>query len=86
MACNCFETVNEKLQEKLEDPTGSLNCVHQLIDNKFVTKPAVTFVYNKKKPDGSRQQKRTEIEVTYSFCPFCGKNYDEESNGKEDLK
>lgn len=80
MACNCFERVNQKLRDKLDDPAGSLNMVWQLVGDKLEEKPAVTFVYTKKNKDGSRQKKQSEIEVTYGFCPFCGKKYDEEGN------
>lgn len=83
MACNCFETVNEKIREKSETSNGSLNSVWVLEENKLVEKPAVTFVYNKENKDGSIQKKKTEIEVAYPFCPFCGKKYDEETNEKE---
>lgn len=80
MPCNCFEIVNKKIREKLEVSDGSLNSVYVLEGNKLVTKPAVTFVYNKKNKDGSSQKKKTEMEIAYPFCPFCGEKYDEEIN------
>lgn len=78
MPCNCFEIVNKKLCDKLDDPTGSLNTMWLRAGNKVEEKPAITFVYTKRNEDGSRQEKKSEIVVAYEFCPFCGKKYEEE--------
>lgn len=76
MKCECFDRVNKMMCEKLEDPTGSINSMLTFSENKVITRPCVTFVYHKKNKDGSRQQKQSQMEVAYGYCPFCGKAYE----------
>ncbi len=75
MNCNCFNEVNKRLREKLGDPEGSLNCMLQFTPKELKIRPSITFVYRKKKKDGTFNLKKDEIEVAYSYCPFCGKPY-----------
>lgn len=59
MACDCFE------QAKVG--------VIAPVNGKWCLLPSIEILYRKKKKDGSFTAKEFSMEMTYSYCPFCGK-------------
>ena len=77
--CDCFEKIEQNLQEKTGDPMASMNWMYAMPS--FVKKPVIECSYRKKRKDGSFQTKQASISLAYPFCPFCGKKIDDvESN------
>lgn len=83
MNCDCYNRVNTSLKEKLEDPTGTIDAMLTIDDNKLTIRPCVTFLYHKKNQDGTRQKKQSSMSVAYGFCPFCGKAYEHDKVEEE---
>lgn len=79
MACDC----REKLVKELRDNgfhQARLNGIYCFVDNKMQFKPAIEVVYHKKKKDGTLCKGESTIALSYPFCPFCGKKFEEDKD------
>ena len=76
--CNCIETVAASLQERCGDNEVRINGVSFLIDNNNQLQSFMTgsYSYRKKTKTGEFSKSKTTDHFVFSFCPFCGKNYD----------
>ena len=78
MACNCFEDAKEKVREAIGDPNAMIRGVFTPINGKIRLLPSIEVLYRKKKKDGTFCKSQSSIDLTYQFCPFCGKKIIEE--------
>ncbi len=76
MNCNCFNDVQEKLRVRLEDPQAEMNgmLAYNAKTKQYEFYPTIAIHYRKKLKDGSLAKGRTEIQIAYNYCPFCGNN------------
>ena len=83
MACDCFEQAKVKVREATGDPLAKIRGVLAPVNGKWCLLPSIEILYRKKKKDGSFTAKEFSMEMTYSYCPFCGKKLieDEEKEG-----
>lgn len=79
--CNCIETFEKLLRERLNDKDGRIPKTYYLFSNPAYTSPALYFEYNKLKNDGTREKKTTRQPIVPMYCPFCGKPYPSEETG-----
>lgn len=73
MMCNCFEEAKDKVRKALDDPNATIRSVFTIVDKKIMRLPSIEVLYHKKRKDGTREKKQSSIELTYGFCPFCGR-------------
>nr|DAQ42374.1 MAG TPA: 30S ribosomal protein S11 [Caudoviricetes sp.] len=73
MPCNCFENAQKKVREITGDPHAIIRSVFTDINGKLYRLPSIEVLYHKKKKDGSFYRNQSEIDLTYQYCPFCGK-------------
>lgn len=73
MACDCFEKAKLKVREATGDPHAKIRGVFTSVDGKICLLPSIEVLYRKKKKDGTFAKKDSSIDLTYSYCPFCGK-------------
>jgi hypothetical protein len=75
--------LQKKLIERTGDPELKLDVSFMMrdIDGKLGVETAkpqpLRFSYRKKKKTGEFYTKLTKSFVSFSFCPFCGREYDE---------
>lgn len=76
MNCNCINRVQEMLREKLGDPNAEMNGMYIFNEetHQMEFRPSITILYYKKKKDGTFNKKRDEMQLSYGYCPFCGKS------------
>ena len=77
MSCNCIEAVNNKIQEHSGDPEAKVQTTYFLEDGKIKEIPYVYGTARKKKKDGTLGKKPERFQVSYAYCPFCGKKISE---------
>lgn len=73
MSCDCFEQAKIKVREATGDPLAKIRGVFTSVNGKICLLPSIEVLYRKKKKDGSYTKRDSSIELTYSYCPFCGK-------------
>lgn len=73
MACNCFEQAKMKVREVTGDPHAKIRGVIAPVNGILCLLPSIEILYRKKKKDGTFTAKEFSMEMTYSYCPFCGK-------------
>lgn len=73
MACDCFEQAKVKVRETTGDPNAKIRGVLVPVNGWWSLLPSIEILYRKKKKDGSFTAKEFSMEMTYSYCPFCGK-------------
>lgn len=74
--CNCIEELNKTLREEYNDPEAKIKVNYSFTNNLFIVLPTgLLFQYRKRKKDNSFYDKKTSINITPTFCPFCGKKY-----------
>ena len=78
MACNCIKDIEEKLKAQY----GETACVNKGYMCDGTIRAAVEGLYHKTKRNGDHEQKWTEVGLLATYCPFCGKPYEEKK--KED--
>ena len=83
MACDCKSKLEKELRENLGDPLAKLNGVFHFVGNQMQFAPTVEVIYRKKKKDGSFCKTESTMQLSYPFCPFCGKAYDESVESKK---
>lgn len=78
MACNCINNIEERLKAQY----GETACVNKGYMSDGTIRAIVEGLYHKTKRNGDHEQKWTEINLLATYCPFCGKPYEEKK--KED--
>ena len=78
MACNCIKDIEEKLKAQY----GETACVNKGYMSDGTIRALVEGLYHKAKRNGGHEQKWTEVSLLATYCPFCGKPYEEKN--KED--
>lgn len=73
MACDCFEQAKVKVREATGDPLAKIRGVFTSVNGKICLLPSIEVLYRKKKKNGSYSKRDSSIELTYGYCPFCGK-------------
>ena len=76
--CDCFKKIEEKLKEHTGDRYARLNHVLYLSRDGAAKKPIVEGIYHKRKKDGTFCKEESVLQVSYEYCPFCGKKLEEE--------
>ena len=82
MACDCRTKLEKELRENLGDPLAKLNGVFHFVGSQLQFAPTVEVIYRKKKKDGSFCKKESTMQLSYPFCPFCGKPFDDSAESK----
>lgn len=87
--CNCKKDIEEKLLNRFieKTPDAKSHCVKLegytlvLQDNRLLQKGymdvTLTAAFQVKKTGEFKAKKQTEF-MTFNFCPFCGKAYEEQ--------
>ncbi|PSR44689.1 hypothetical protein C8256_21730 [Kluyvera genomosp. 2] len=92
MACNCFQTIKQRMDERMREAVAS-NCVEvdeSDFDNRvFILEKGdfcdvmlpYRFRYYRRKKNGEPEQRCTNADtrIAINYCPFCGTKF----NGKE---
>lgn len=78
MNCNCFEEANISLRKATGDPEAYVRGVFRLIGSSLIFTPSVEIIYRNKKKDGTFNVRPTSMELTYTYCPFCGKKLEDD--------
>lgn len=79
MACDCREKVEKMIRDKVGDPLAKIRGVIVFKEGSVQFMPTVAILYRKKKKDGTYSKNESEMELSYGYCPFCGKKlYDDE--------
>lgn len=77
MACDCRTKLEKELRENGYH-LARLSGLFAFVGNQMQFKPAIEVVYYKKKKDGSLCKGESTISLSYPFCPFCGKKFEED--------
>lgn len=65
--CNCVEQIKQQLIE------AKVNTTIDFINiNLFTEQPVLTYEYKK-----GKSRKKNHGHVVFTYCPFCGKKYEE---------
>ena len=67
--------VREQLGDSLAQIRGVI-CFGK--DGVLQFKPTVAILYRKKKKDGGFCKTQSEMELSYEYCPFCGRKFEDE--------
>jgi hypothetical protein len=74
--CNCITKVQDLIREKYDDPEASINVGFSFLNSMLDVKPSgVAFTYRPKKKDGTYSDRKKEVGLSLSYCPFCGVEY-----------
>lgn len=87
MACDCREQITKMVRKQLDDPLANIRgviCFDK--DGVAQFKPTVAIIYRKKKKDGSFCKRQSEMELSYEYCPFCGRKFEENKENKKEDK
>jgi hypothetical protein len=79
--CDCIEILREQIREDTGDPEAHLVLGFSFNEGNVKVYTPVTFMYRKKKKDGSFGRK-VEGSVFGAYCPICGTKLDEEAKIK----
>lgn len=72
--CNCMQTVQEKIRERVMPEAERVSIDHEMLSGRTYSTAYCTIPGKKK---------RVEKLILHSFCPFCGEKYDkEDTNGQ----
>lgn len=76
--CNCIEDFNKVIREKSGDPEGGIKVSYVINTEtgKLSGSASMYCQYRDKKKDGTFT-KPHDHPIGGNFCPFCGKNYDD---------
>ena len=79
MACDCLNTLRKLIAENTGDPDASVDAAVSFGSkkNNATSWPRLTASYRKKKADGSFSKGNTIMSIKPTFCPFCGKIYED---------
>ena len=80
MACDCIKNIEEKLKSQY----GETACVNKGYMSDGTVRVVAEGLYHKAKRNGGHEQKWTEVSLLATYCPFCGKPYEEP--GKKAVK
>lgn len=73
--CNCYNEVEKKYKERTGDEKAKIDGA--LIFGSGCFYPTLTGLYHKKKKDGTLSNRVSEEHILPTYCPFCGKRYEE---------
>lgn len=73
MACDCFNQAKKMIREQTGDPLANMRGVIAIVKGTMMFLPSIAVLYRKKKKDGTFRKNNSEIDLTYGYCPFCGK-------------
>lgn len=80
MACTCISELTAQVKERY-GPDAYLETVFTInmsSGESFGEKPKpLALRYPKTKADGTPSERYAKANIYFSFCPFCGKPYDE---------
>ena len=80
MACFCRAKVEKLVCEQTGDPMAKLRGMIIIDKEGAQFRPTIATVYRKKKKDGSFCKTESELEISYEYCPFCGRKLKEDDN------
>lgn len=80
--CDCIKKENEKLKNRIKEIPGYANIEAESVEcdnavlffEQHYTGIAIPFTVHHK-PVG--RKKKTTVNITATYCPWCGKRYDE---------
>lgn len=72
--CNCLEEINEKYREQTGDNYAG---VCSIFSFDFGSLPKLEAHHRFKKKDGTLINRNITETIIPTYCPFCGKKYDE---------
>ncbi len=84
MACECLKNAKKLLNEKFNDPEGSINASISMNFNtgdSLCRWPSLEYSYHPLKKDGNRSKQVNKTSIVPTFCPLCGEKYVEKENG-----
>ncbi len=76
MACDCYNKVKNMIREQTGDPKATFNGMI-VFDKQVRWIPTIEVSYHKKKKDGTFSKRLSKIDLSYEYCPFCGKKINE---------
>lgn len=79
MACDCRTKIETELRENGYH-LAKLNGVYSFVGNQMQFMPMIEVVYYKNKKDGTLCKRESTISLSYPFCPFCGKKFEEDKD------
>ena len=84
--CDCVEKIIELLQENCGDNEAKMNGVSFCIgnNNQIQTFMTGSYSFRKKTKTGEFCKTKTRGNVVFSFCPFCGQEYNFTKDVKEE--
>lgn len=71
MACNCIKDIEGRMKMAY----GETALVNKCIANDGTVRLLVDVLYHKRKCNGGYEKEWTEVAITPTYCPFCGKPY-----------
>ena len=77
MSCNCITELKERLNKKYDSEIELTNMEYKLFMEGGDFWPSLLFKYHPKNTDGSKSKKWNTSRVFPSYCPVCGKKYDD---------
>lgn len=77
--CKCLETVIQRVKEQTGDDEATVDWT-MVFGEPMRYYPRMTYTYRKKSKVGVFQQKVHEGTLIPTYCPWCGKKYDEAKN------
>lgn len=81
--CNCIEKINKMIIDQTGDEKAKLNVVCSMGNDRTITVHIpVTYTARSRKKDGSFSKKNKTYTLFGSYCPFCGKKYDDKDQTK----
>jgi len=83
--CDCLDKVNEAIREKYGDIEAEVNVGFSFSfagETSTVRPSGLAAQYRKKKKDGTFATKKTTVNITPVYCPFCGEEYKKAANPK----
>lgn len=88
MSCNCINEIKEDIRHRFDvkeevervDIVSIENLAMMLLENGNMQTQAYSPVkveYNYKNKKGELKHKKGKVNLSYKYCPFCGKKYEE---------
>lgn len=79
MSCNCIDEVGEAIEKKYGEYefTNLEIGIDLKTGGEKVWPPCIQYSYHPKKTNGKPSKKTIKGYIGYSYCPICGKKYEE---------
>lgn len=81
MSCKCMEEIKEQLTREFKQEINFINdasCLNCKTGKVSWSPGTLEFEYHKIKSNGTFHKKKSKMNIYYSYCPFCGKEYKED--------